>query len=386
MPHHLPASTDVVVIGGGVVGLALAWRAAQRGLEVTVLERGRAGGGTSHVAAGMLAPVAEADPSEQPLLALGIAAAEAYPDFVAELRKCSPLDPGYLRCGTLVAARDADEAEALTRALGLRTDLGLPVARLRGSQARALEPALSPSLRLALELPSDHAIDPRALTATLADAVVRAGGVLCEGAEVARVECGDDRVKAVMLAGGRRVACEQVVMAAGAWSGQISGLPPGAEVPLRPVKGQILHMHDPAGPGLLGRVLRLEGAYVVPRGDGRYVLGATVEERGFDETVTAGAVLELLREAAELLPGLSELVVDELLAGLRPGTPDNAPIIGPGAVNGLYWATGHYRGGVLLAPVTATLLAGMLAGEEPEIDLAPFTPGRFAGIELGAAR
>jgi len=177
-----------------------------------------------------------------------------------------------------------------------------------------------------------------------------------------------------------------VVMAAGAWSGQIAGLPRGAEVPLRPVKGQILHMHDPAGPGLLGRVLRLEGAYVVPRGDGRYVLGATVEERGFDETVTAGAVLELLREAAELLPGLSELVVDELLAGLRPGTPDNAPIIGPGAVNGLYWATGHYRGGVLLAPVTATLLAGMLAGEEPEIDLAPFTPGRFAGIELGAAR
>ncbi len=386
MPHHLPASTDVVVIGGGVVGLALAWRAAQRGLEVTMLERGRAGGGTSHVAAGMLAPVAEADPSEQPLLALGIAAAEAYPDFVAELRECSPLDPGYLRCGTLVAARNADEAEALTRALGLRTDLGLAVARLRGSQARALEPALSPSLRLALELPSDHAIDPRALTATLADAVVRAGGVLCEGAEVAGVECGDDRVKAVMLAGGRRIACEQVVMAAGAWSGQIAGLPRGAEVPLRPVKGQILHMHDPAGPGLLGRVLRLEGAYVVPRGDGRYVLGATVEERGFDETVTAGAVLELLREAAELLPGLSELVVDELLAGLRPGTPDNAPIIGPGAVNGLYWATGHYRGGVLLAPVTATLLAGMLAGEEPEIDLAPFTPGRFAGIELGAAR
>lgn len=386
MPHHLPASTDVVVIGGGVVGLALAWRAAQRGLEVTVLERGRAGGGTSHVAAGMLAPVAEADPSEQPLLALGIAASDAYPDFIAELRECSPLDPGYLRCGTLVAARDADEAEALTRALVLRTDLGLPVARLRGSQARALEPALSPSLRLALELPSDHAIDPRALTATLADAVGRAGGSVCEGAEVTQVECGDDRVKAVMLAGGRRVACEQVVMAAGAWSGQICGLPPGAEVPLRPVKGQILHMHDPAGPGLLGRVLRLEGAYVVPRGDGRYVLGATVEERGFDETVTAGAVLELLREAAELLPGLSELVIDELAAGLRPGTPDNAPIIGPGAVNGLYWATGHYRGGVLLAPVTATLLAGMLAGEEPEIDLAPFTPGRFAGIELGAAR
>ncbi|MDQ6744488.1 MAG: FAD-dependent oxidoreductase, partial [Actinomycetota bacterium] len=253
-------------------------------------------------------------------------------------------------------------------------------------QARALEPALSPGLRLALELPGDHAVDPRALTATLADAVVRAGGALCEGAEVARVECGNDRVRAVALAGGRRVACEQVVMAAGAWSRQIAGLPPGAQVPLRPVKGQILRLHDPSGPGLLSRVLRLEDAYVVPRGDGRYVLGATVEERGFDLSVTAGAVAGLLREATELLPGLSELVIDELAAGLRPGTPDNAPIIGPGAVSGLHWATGHYRAGVLLAPVTATLVAGMLAGAEPEIDLSPFAAGRFAGSALGAAR
>jgi len=227
------------------------------------------------------------------------------------------------------------------------------VRRLRGSQARALEPALAPTLRLALELPQDHAVDPRALTAALADALTRAGGRVCERTQVATLICRQDRVQGVTLVGGGRIAAEQVVVAAGVWSGRIGGLPAAAQVPLRPVKGQILRMHDPSGPGLLNRVLRLERIYVVPRGDGRYVLGATMEERGFDVTVTAGGVLELLREATELLPGLSELVIDELSAGLRPGTPDNAPIIGPGGLAGLYWATGHYRSGILLAPISA---------------------------------
>ncbi len=386
MHQHLSSSADVVVIGGGVIGLAVGWQAARKGLKVVVVERGQVGGGTSRLAAGMLAPVAEADPSEPQLLALGSMAARGYPEFIAELRSQSPVDPGYLRCGTLLAAHDADEAEALTRALALRERLGLPVRRLRGSQARALEPALAPTLRLALELPEDHAVDPRALTAALADALVRAGGTVCEHAEVAKLDRREDRVQGVTLVGGGRIAAEQVVVAAGVWSGRVAGLPPAAQVPLRPVKGQILRMHDPAGPGLLNRVLRLERIYVVPRGDGRYVLGATMEERGFDVTVTAGGVLELLREASELLPGLSELVIDELSAGLRPGTPDNAPIIGPGGLAGLHWATGHYRGGVLLAPVTAQLVAAMLAGQEPEIDVDAFSPQRFARTPLGAAR
>jgi glycine oxidase len=380
------SSADVVVIGGGVIGLAVGWQAARKGLKVLVVERDRVGGGTSRLAAGMLAPVAEADPAEPLLLALGSMAARGYPEFIAQLRAQSPLDPGYLRCGTLLAARDSDEAEALTRALALRERLGLSVRRLRGSQARALEPALAPALRLALELPEDHAVDPRALTSALADALTREGGTVCEGAEVAKLVCGEDRVQGVMLAGGARIAAEQVVVAAGVWSGQIGGLPAAAQVPVRPVKGQILRMHDPAGPGLLNRVLRLERIYVVPRGDGRYVLGATMEERGFDVTVTAGGVLELLREATELLPGLSELVIDELSAGLRPGTPDNAPIIGPGGVAGLHWATGHYRGGVLLAPITAQLVAAMLADEEPEIDVGAFSSQRFTRKAIGAAR
>jgi glycine oxidase len=387
--HH-SATPDVVIIGGGVIGLAIAWRVAQRGLRATVLERGELGGGTSRVAAGMLAPIAEADPSEQPLLRLGVASARSYPGFIAELTQASGRDPGYLECGTLLAARDADEARALARQLEMRLSLGLSARRLLPSDARRLEPALAPALRLALEFPDDHAIDPRALVAALGEAVRRAGGVLRTGTEVAEVRVGDGRIEGVRLANREHVRAAQVVVAAGVWSGSLAGLPSDAQVPVHPVKGQILRMHDPAGPGLLTRVLRMERGYVVPRGDGRYVLGATMEERGFDTTVTAGAVFELLREAVELLPGLDQLVLDELSAGLRPGTPDNTPLIGPGAIPGLHWATGHYRHGILLAPITAELVASALAGEQPVAPGAPplqsFAPSRFAGVAVAALR
>ena len=174
-------------------------------------------------------------------------------------------------------------------------------------------------------------------------------------------------------------AAGQVVLAAGAWVEQIEGLPAHARVPVRPVKGQILRLRDPAGPGLLGRVVRFEGGYLVPRADGRYVLGATVEERGFDLQPTAGGIYELLRDAHELVPGVSELEIEELCVGLRPGTPDNAPAIGPGALEGLTWATGHHRNGILLAPLTAELVVEVLAGEQPANPLLlACAPDRFA--------
>jgi glycine oxidase len=176
-----------------------------------------------------------------------------------------------------------------------------------------------------------------------------------------------------------------VVIAAGVWSSEIPGIPVEATVPLRPVKGQILRLHDPSGPGLLARVVRMGSSYITPRGDGRYVIGATTEERGFDVTVTAGAAFELLRDASELVPGVSELVLDEFSAGLRPGTPDNLPAIGAGALDGLWWAVGHRRGGVLLAPETAELVAGALAGEPDDPSLAAFAPGRFAGSPVPGA-
>ncbi len=380
MEQEHRASADVVIVGGGVIGLAVAWRAAARGLRVSLIERATVGGGTSHLAAGMLAPISEADPSEQPQLALGVAASRAYPPFVTELAAASPLDPGYLTCGTIIAARDRDEAEAITRALELRVSLGLSARRLRASEARALEPALAPTLRLALEFPDDHVIDPRALIAALADAARRAGAEIRERTPVAEVMCGPDRVRGVRLLDGGSVAAEQVVVAAGVWSGDLSGLPDDARMPLHPVKGQILRLHDPAGPGLLSHVLRMDGGYVVPRGDGRYVIGATVEERGFDATVTAGALYGLLQNASELLPGISELVVDEFSAGFRPRTPDNAPIIGRGSPAGLHWATGHYRNGILLAPITAEIVVAELLDEpiDQRLELASFSPRRFA--------
>jgi glycine oxidase len=326
--------------------------------------------------------VSEALLTEQPLLHLGLAGAAAYPNFVAELEQASGIVSGYHRCGTLLAARDADEAEALGRELAMRTRLGLSVQRLRASEARRLEPALAPALRLALEIPDDHAIDPRRLVSALSVAFARAGGEMRNRAEVIGPVLSGDRVTGVELSGGQHVAAESVVVAAGAWS--LPGLPEIARLPLRPVKGQIMRMRDPSGPGLLSHVLRFRGGYVVPRGDGRYVLGATMEERGFETNVTAGAVYELLRDATELLPGVGELVLEEVSAGLRPATPDNAPAIGPGALEGLYWATGHYRHGILLAAVSADALVGMLVGEEPGELLTPFLPARFARLAVGA--
>ena len=365
-------SPDVLVIGGGVIGLAVAWRARGRGMSVTVLERGATGRGASHVAAGMLAPVAEVEFGEsgRRVLELGLRSAEMWPSFASELEAAAASEVGLMRTGTLVVARDDDEARELERQLAFRESLGLRVERLRPSQAREREPALAPTVRLALEAPEDHSVDPRLVLAALRRACEAAGVHVRERAPVARVELdgAGARVTGVIVADGAGEAAgaeeflpaDRVVIAAGAWVERIGGLPQHARVPVRPVKGQILRLRDPAGEGLLRRVVRFHGGYLVPRAGGRYILGATVEERGFELQATAGGMYELLRDAHELVPGVSELQIDELCVGLRPGTPDNVPAIGPGALEGLMWATGHHRNGILLAPVTAELVAEAL--------------------------
>ncbi|HEX4345305.1 MAG TPA: glycine oxidase ThiO [Solirubrobacteraceae bacterium] len=376
MPQHPTASCDVAVIGGGIVGLAVAWRAAQRGHSVCVLERDTFGSGASHVAAGMLAPVTEADAGELALLELGLRSARAWPEFAAQLKASAGVDPGLRRSGALVVARDRDEAEALERELALRHSLGLDVRRLLPSAARRLEPALTPALRLALDVPGDHSVDPRAALSALVEGARGAGVVLRAATTVERLLTEGARVTGVAIAGGETLQAAHVVAAAGVWSNAIEELP---QVPLRPVKGQIMRLRDPAGPGLLERIVRFDGGYLVPRGDGRYVLGATTEERGFDQTVTAGGLYELLRDAGEIVPGIHELVVDETAAGLRPATPDNAPLLGPSAeLDGLHWATGHHRNGILLAPVTAELV---VAGLEGRGDVpSAFDPARFGAV------
>jgi glycine oxidase len=375
-------SIDVAIVGGGIVGLAAAWRARARGMAVTVLERDATGQGTSHVAAGMLAPVAEAEFGEagRRLLELGLRSAEMWPEFAAELQQASGKEVGLRRTGTLMLARDDDEARELERQLAFRSSLGLHAERLLPSAAREREPALAPTVRLALEAPDDHSVDPRLALRALRCACECVGVEIRERAAVRSValDGAGERVTGVVLSDGECVAAGQIVMAAGAWTGQIDGLPPAAQVPVRPVKGQIMRLRDPAGPGLLGRIVRFEGGYLVPRGDGRYVLGATVEERGFELAATAGGIYELLRDAHELVPGVSELEIEELSVGLRPGTPDNAPAIGSGALAGLIWATGHHRNGILLAPLTAELAAAALAGDPLGPLAAACAPNRFS--------
>jgi glycine oxidase len=330
----------------------------------------------------MLAPVAEVEFGDagRRLLDLGLRSAELWPRFAAELEAAAEMEVGLARTGTLFVARDDDDARELERQLAFRQGLGLAVERLRPSQARDREPALAPTVRLALEAPHDHSVDPRLVLRALRRACDRAGVDTREHSPVARVEldAASERVTGVTLARGERISAAHVVLAAGPWTDSVDGLPSDARVPVRPVKGQILRLRDPAGPGLLHRVLRFHGGYIVPRGDGRYVLGATVEERGFSAQPTVGPIYELLRRAHEVLPGIGELDIEELSVGLRPGTPDNAPAIGPGALHGLLWATGHHRNGILLAPLTAQLVAGTLAGEEmPDPLRAACAPERF---------
>jgi glycine oxidase len=360
------ANADVAIVGGGPIGLASAWRAAQRGLRVCVLDAGEPG--AWHVAAGMLAPVAEANFGEDALLDLSLRAAAGFPAFCAELADASGADPGLRRTGTLVVARDRDEAEELDRLLAFRQRLGLDVERLLPTKARRAEPALAPTVRLALDIGGDHSVDPRRLVAALADAVRRAGGTIRTGARVVRLLPGG-----VELASGETVRAGAILLAAGAHAGALS-----EAVPIRPVKGQVLRLRDPNGPGLVDRTIRTRDAYLVPRADGRYVLGATMEERGFDTAPTAGGVFELLRDISEVVPGVLELECEELLAGLRPATPDNLPAIG--RHDGLVWATGHHRNGILLSGLTGELAAAALCGEALPGWAAPADPGRFARV------
>jgi glycine oxidase len=393
------ATADVLVVGGGVIGLAIAWRAAQRGLRVTLADPDPAGGAT-HAAAGMLTPVAEAAYAERELFALGSESLDRYPAFVAELAELTGLPTGFRQTGTLQVAYDRDDLAVLTEQHQLQEAFGRPARRLTGRECRAAEPLLDPSVRGGLLADADGSVDPRMLARAL-QAAARLAGVRFvpqRATELitARGAVGPaSRVTGARLADGSTVPAAWVVLAAGWQSVAIGGLPAAAAVPVRPVKGQILRLRPTAAtraaglpPALLTRTVRglVRGSavYLVPRHDGELVVGATQEEMGPDTTVTAGGVWELLRDARLLVPGITELELAEAVAGLRPGTPDNAPVIGPAALAGLVWATGHFRGGVLLAPVTADIVTEYLESERlPGLAL-PFTPQRFGAVAAGA--
>jgi glycine oxidase len=369
-------ATDVLVVGGGVIGLAIAWRAAGAGMPVTVVDE-TPGQGASWAAAGMLAPVTEVHYGERPLLGLNLAAAGRWPAFAEEVEEAGGQPVGYRPGGTLAVARDADDNAALEDLYQFQLRCGLEVERLRSRECRQLEPGLAPSIRGGVLAAGDHQVDNRALVEALLGACRRAGVRLVPG-RVAELVTEGDRVTGVVLGDGDRLAAGAVVLAAGCWSGGLGGLAAEALPPVRPVKGQLLYLRGSADEPLCSRNVRGLEVYVVPRGDGRVVVGATVEEQGFDTRVTAGAVHDLLRAALELLPDVAELELAETVVGLRPGSPDNAPMLGPAGPEGLVVATGHYRNGILLTPVTADAIAELLAsGRVPEL-IAPFAPGRFS--------
>ncbi|MFG3167279.1 glycine oxidase ThiO [Streptomyces sp. NPDC048200] len=374
-------SSDVLVIGGGIIGLVTAWRAAQRGFTTALVDP-EPGGGAAQVAAGMLAAVTELHYGEETLLGLNLASARRYPDFAAELTEATGQDLGYRRCGTLAVALDADDRAHLRELHALQSRSGLDSEWLTGRECRRLEPMLAPGVRGGLRVDGDHQIDPRRLAAALVTACERAG-VSIHRTWAERLTVIRDRAAGVVTSDGAERGAGQVVLAGGSLSGQLAGVPDDVLPPVRPVKGQVLRLTVPQryAPFLnrtVRAVVRGGHLYLVPRENGELVVGATSEELGWDTTVTAGGVYELLRDAHELVPGITELPLTETRAGLRPGSPDNAPLLGPTALDGLLLATGHFRNGVLLTPVTGDAMAHVLTTGELPDEARPFSPRRFA--------
>jgi glycine oxidase len=384
----LAVTADVVVAGGGVIGTAIAWRAALAGLDVVLVDPD-VGDAASSVAAGMLAPVSEALFGEGALLAINLLAVQRFPSFAAELEDVTGHEVGLRREGTLAIGYDPDDLAALMRLTAFRRSAGLDAEELDSRACRRLEPFLTPDVRGGVVFAGDWSVDNRRYTAALRAALAAAKVRIIRG-RVTQAQVAGGRVRGVGLADGTVIDSAVVVVAAGCASGTVDGLPGPLRAAVRPVKGQLLRLRHPEGiPPVISHTIRatVRGAdvYLVPRADGEVVVGATSEERGPDRTVTAGAVHDLLRDAMSVLPVTSELILAETCVGLRPGTPDNGPIVGGCGVDGLLLATGHYRNGILMSPVTADAIVAALTGHPPAAQWEPFTPQRFTG-EQPAAR
>ena len=366
----------VAIIGAGVVGLGIAWRLASRA-AVTVFDRGKAGAGASHAAAGMLAACCEAEPGEENLVALGRESQARWPAFAEELALVTGVDVELRREGTLVLALTADDQATIAHHLEFQRRLGLPLEWLSAAATRAREPRLAGKIAGALFSPDDHQVDNRKLAQALRIAAHAAGADVIEHRPVKEIAVQGGCAKGVLLEDGTTFPADIVVLAAGASSRSIGGLPPDRRPPVRPVKGQMLSLRMDAAAPLLTHVLWAPGVYLVPRRDGRLIVGATVEEKGFDDTITAGGMLTLLEAAWRAVPSVEELPIDEIWVGHRPGSRDDAPILGRGPLEGLFYATGHHRNGILLAPVTADAMARLILDDVVDPAIKPFGLERF---------
>ncbi len=391
----------MVVVGGGVIGLSIAWRLVRRGQEVVVLERDRVGKAASRVAAGMLAAAAEVGFEEPELYDLCRHSLSEWPAFAEALEQESGLALDYRQFGTLVVADDRDAAEALRRGFRFQQEQGYPVEWLSGSEAIDREPMLSPRIVGAVSVPEDHAVDNRALLRALEQAIRLAGGIIREGVTVtdirsdgpyptvhtalhtAEYPTGHSTEDPTMQSTGHPTGqgsevfvASQVVVAAGAWTSAIAGWPDGTKPALRPVKGQILELRM-RPPFQLQHVVRGPRAYLVPRSDGRLIVGATSEEAGFDARMTVGGVYEVMDGAWEIVPGILDQDLLGVDVGFRPASPDHQPLIGYTTNPRIFLATGHYRHGIVLSVITALAAERMLLEGIPDPRVAAFSPGRL---------
>lgn len=368
------AERHLAVVGGGIMGLGLAWRCARAGMRVTVFEADKVGQKASWAAAGMLAPVSETEFFEDDLLALGQASQRLWPSFAEEVEADSDVWVGYDQTGSLVIAKDRDQARALRRFYQYQESIDLPVEWLTAQAAVDLEPLLSPRIVAAVQSPYDHQVDNRAVLRALEVCAQRAGVEIREETPVRQIECVAGEVQGIYTETGK-IEATDVVVAAGAWSPMVEGLP--APPPIRPIKGQMLAL-TPSDGLSLSHVIRSEGAYLAPKLD-RWVLGATSEEMGYDSRVTAGGVYHLLDVAQEIVPAIAELELSATWAGLRPATRDNGPILGGCDIEGLWFCTGHYRNGIQQAPVSIDAVSALILGAKPTTEVGPFALARFAG-------
>ena len=365
---------QVVIIGGGVIGSSIAWRLSREGKAVTVLERGRVGREASWAGAGMIAPQAEAQ-APGPFFELCLHARDTFEATLEMLREDTDVDPEYDRVGILYIALNDLERRELEQRAQWQANAGGTVEELTPSAARQLEPAISPQTVYALHMPLERRVENRKLTHAFASAAMGRGTTFHEGVTATELLIKGAGITGVRTHDGRVFEADAVVNAAGAWSGGIQGAVEDFET--YPIRGQIACFET--RPGHLRSSVFSLGGYLVPRRDGRILAGSTMEEAGFDKSVTLGGLAKIILAARDMLPALSELSFREAWAGLRPATRDFLPVIGPShKMSGLFYATGHFRSGILLSALTGEIVADLIQARETSIDILPFSPNRFA--------